>query len=164
LLRHQPHIVHFSGHGSGSGATSSSTTGRNVTLVDSSGNTSQINSGAIILEDNNGNSHPVSTKALSNLFALLKDNIRCVVLNACYSEDQAQAIAEHIDVVVGMSTAIGDEAAIVFATAFYQALGYGRSIKTAFDLGVTQLLVMNIPEEKTPRLIANKVDPGQITL
>jgi hypothetical protein len=63
-----------------------------------------------------------------------------------------------------MSTAIGDEAAIVFATAFYQALGYGRSIKTAFDLGVTQLLVMNIPEEKTPRLIANKVDPGQITL
>ncbi len=67
LLRHKPDIVHFSGHGS--------------------------NSSEIILEDNWGGSHKVSEQALSQLFAVLKDNIRCVVLNACYSAQQAQAIA-----------------------------------------------------------------------
>ena len=57
---------------------------------------------------------------------MLRDNIRCVVLNACYSEAQAQAIAEAIDCVVGMTSAVGDDAAIEFATAFYRALGYGE--------------------------------------
>lgn len=50
----------------------------------------------IILENNNGISHPVSAKTLSGLFAVLKDNIRYVVLNACYSQGQAEAIAELI--------------------------------------------------------------------
>jgi hypothetical protein len=108
LLRHQPDIVHFSGHG---------------------GSSSEI-----VLEDEYGNSHPVSVRALSQLFSILKDNIRCVVLNACYSEDQGKAIAEHIDCVVGMSNAIGDTTAIAFASAFYQALGFGRDVQTAFDL------------------------------
>jgi len=93
LLRHKPDIVYFSGHGS---ATSE-----------------------IILEDGNGNSHPVSSRALGQLFSVLKDNIRCVVLNACYTEQQAQIIAKHIDCVIGMSKVIGDQAAIKFATAFY---------------------------------------------
>ena len=52
-----------------------------------------------------------------------------MVLNACYSETQARAIAEHIDAVVGMTTAVGDQAAINFAAAFYQALGFGRTVK-----------------------------------
>ncbi len=84
LLRYKPDIVHFSGHGSASTE--------------------------IILEDNYGNSQSVSSRALSQLFDVLKDNIRCVVLNACYSEQQAKAIAEHIDCVIGMSKAIGDKA------------------------------------------------------
>lgn len=56
LLRYTPHIVHFSGHGSP---------------------TSEI-----ILADNVGNSQPVSPEALRSLFSTLRDNIRCVVLNA----------------------------------------------------------------------------------
>ncbi len=109
LLRHRPNIVHFSGHGN--------------------------EANEIILEDNSGNSKPVSVRALSRLFSVLKDNIRCVVLNACYSEQQALAIAENIDCVIGMSKAIGDSAAINFATSFYQALGFGKNVKAAFDLG-----------------------------
>ena len=96
LLRHQPHIVHFSGHGS--------------------------SLGEIFLEDDAGLSQPVSPRALSTTFGLLKDNIRCVVLNACFSRIQAEAIAQHIECVVGMSQAIGDRAAISFAAAFYQAV------------------------------------------
>jgi hypothetical protein len=137
LLRHQPDIVHFSGHGS---AVSE-----------------------ILLEDNNGNSRPVSPRALSQLFSILKDNIRCVILNACYSESQAQAIAKHIDCVIGMSNAIGDEAAISFAAAFYQALGYGRSVQAAFDLGCVQIDLENLDEQDTPKLLAFKNTPESIT-
>src|SRR4029078_8875727 len=73
LLRHQPEIVHFSGHGS--------------------------EASEIILQDDADLSHPVSAQALSDLFSVFKDSTRCVVLNACYSEPQAKAIAEHIQCV-----------------------------------------------------------------
>jgi hypothetical protein len=136
LLRHRPDILHFSGHGS--------------------------STNSIILENNQGLSQPVSTNALGKLFMVLRDNIKCVVLNACYSEDQALAIADNIDCVIGMSKAIGDTAAIMFATAFYSALGYGRDVKTAFDLGCIQIDLDNLKEEDTPKLIAKRVDPQKI--
>jgi hypothetical protein len=136
FLRHRPDIVHFSGHGSAASE--------------------------IILATEAGGSHPVSSRALSALFSVLKDNIRCVVLNACYSEPQAQAIAQHIDAVVGMTNQIGDEAAINFAAAFYQALGFGRSVQTAFDLGRLQLDLANLGEQDTPKLLAANRDPAQI--
>ncbi|MCP4358682.1 MAG: SUMF1/EgtB/PvdO family nonheme iron enzyme [Chloroflexi bacterium] len=128
FLRHQPHIVHFSGHGS--------------------------SASEIMLEDEQGRSAAVSKDALAQLFSILKDNIRCVVLNACYSEPQAQAISEHIDCVVGMSQAIGDKAAIKFSAAFYQALGYGRDVETAFELGCLQINLARLNEQDTPQLLS----------
>jgi hypothetical protein len=136
LLRHKPAIVHFSGHGS--------------------------TASEVILEDNMGGSHKVPEQALSQLFAVLKENIRCVVLNACYSEKQAQAIAQHIDCVVGMSKAIGDEAAIRFAMAFYQALGFGKDVKMAFDLGCLEIHLENLKEQDTPKLLALKTNPHTV--
>ena len=138
LLRHKPDVVHFSGHGS---ATSE-----------------------IVLEDNLGNRHPVSVRALSRLFSVLKDNVRCVVLNACYSEPQARAIAEEIDCVVGMSGSIGDSAAISFSAAFYQALGFGRNLKTAFDLGCLQVDLENLDEQDVPKLLALRCSPETVVL
>jgi TolA-binding protein len=138
LLRNKPHIVHFSGHGS--------------------------DSNEIVLEDDAGQSRAVSKTALGDLFKLLKDNITCVVLNACYSHEQAGVIAKHIDCVVGMSDAIGNEAGIQFATAFYQALGYGRNMKEAFELGRNQIDLANLAEEDTPKLVALKGDPSAIRL
>jgi hypothetical protein len=136
LLRHKPDIVHFSGHGS--------------------------RASEIILEDVSGSSRSVPTRALGQLFSVLKDNIKCVVLNACYSEQQAKAIAQSIDCVVGMSKAIGDEAAIGFAAAFYQALGYGRDVRTAFDLGCVQINLEGLNEQDTPKLLANTMNPKTI--
>jgi len=136
LLHHQPDIVHFSGHGS--------------------------EASEIILEDKTGESQTVPTRALEQLFAVLKDNIRCVVLNACYSKKQAQAIAKHIDCVIGMSKAIGDEAAINFAVAFYQALGFGRNVQTAFDLGCVQIDMQSLNEQDTPKLLAINKNPKEI--
>jgi CHAT domain-containing protein len=108
LLRFEPHIVHFSGHGS--------------------------KNSEIVLEDADGASRPVSQQALSNLFKALKDNVRIVVLNSCYSQPQAEALSELIDFAIGTTQAVKDRSAVAFAAAFYRALAYGRSVQTAFDL------------------------------
>ena len=136
LMRHQPDIIHFSGHGS---------------------STSEI-----ILEDNNGNSQAVPARALSGLFSTLKDNIRCVVLNACFSKAQAEAIAKHIDCVVGMSKAIKDLSAISFAASFYQALAYGRSVQDAYELGCNQIYMENLNQEDVPQLLSPNADPQSV--
>ena len=137
LNEHQPQIVHFSGHGSRVGE---------IQLVD---NTS-------------GEPKAVSTKALKALFTTLKDNIQVVLLNACYSRVQAEAIAEVIDCVIGMNDAIGYSVAIIFAASFYRAIGFGRSFQEAFDQGKTALLLEGNFEENTPELLLKTgVDPSK---
>ncbi len=80
------------------------------------------------------------------------------------SEAQARAIAGHIDCVIGMSDTIGDKAAVSFAAAFYQALGFGKDIKTAFDLGSVQINLEGLQEHETPRLLALRRKPQEIVL
>jgi hypothetical protein len=141
LLQHRPYVVHFSGHGS--------------------------QAEQLILKDVDGTSRPLSKEALVDLFDVLKDNIRVVVLNACHSKPQAEAISQVIDCAIGMNNAaIGDNAAIVFAAAFYRALGFGRDVQTAFKLGKNALKLEDIPEEKTPELHyrQNAIDPAKVVL
>ena len=130
LLRHKPHIVHFSGHGN--------------------------SSGQIILENNTGEVKPVLPSALSDLFGILTDNIRCVVLNACFSYTQAEAIVRHIDCVVGMSRAIDDSSAIAFAGGFYRGIGWGRNLQTSFQLGCNEIDLNSLGEANTPQLLAKR--------
>jgi len=80
-----------------------------------------------------------------------------VLLNACYSRVQGEAVSQVIDFVVGMGDAIGDEAARVFAASFYRALAFHRSVQEAFDQARTALLLEGIPEEDIPELL---VKPG----
>lgn len=132
LKRVRPDIVHFSGHGS--------------------------SSSEIILEDEYGNNRPVSKEELKIIFSLLKGNIRCVVLNACYAAPQADAIAEDIDCVVGMLDALHDTAAIGFAREFYRQLADGKDVATAFQLARNQ-----IPNgQGLARLHAFKANPATI--
>ena len=85
--------------------------------------------GGLVFEDDVGNVQLISGDALAGLFELCSDFVKCVVLNACYSEAQANAITRHIDFVIGMKKAIGDQAAIKFAVGFYDALGAGRDFE-----------------------------------
>src|SRR5207245_837713 len=106
--------------------------------------------GEIILQDEREGLYPVSPRALSALFAVHKKSIRCVLFSACYSEQHALAVAQHIDCVIGMSRAISNHVAIQFAGAFYLALGYGASVKEAFtedciQIGFERLSVQNTP-------------------
>jgi len=139
LNEQRPHIVHFSGHGT--------------------------EQGEIILVDNYGIPQPVSPTLLKKLFETLKDNIRVVILNACYSEIQAKAIVESIDCVIGMSGAIEDQASITFAASFYRAIGFGKSIKDAFDQALLSIMFENIDEENVPQLLHKPgLDPSKLYL
>lgn len=134
LLNYKPSIVHFAGHGSTEG---------------------------LMLEDENGQLKLISADALGGLFQLFPQ-VNCVVLNACYSETQAEAIVQYIDYVIGMSHNIGDVAAIRFAIGFYSAIGAGKSIGFAYKMGANAIHLAGIPEHLTPVLrqkqIATSID------
>ncbi len=119
LLKHEPEIVHFCGHGTGPQG--------------------------LVLQDDTRIEKLVSTDALSNLFELCSQWVKCVLLNACYSEVQANAIIQHIDYAIGMNHEIRDDAAIAFATGFYQALGYGQPLAQSYKFGCNaiQLQISN---------------------
>ncbi len=125
LLKYRPQIVHFSGHGAGAAG--------------------------LLLENDLGNAKPVSSDALSLLFSLFP-SVDCVLFNACYSEVQADAIAKHIDHVIGMSDAMGDRAAIEFAVGFYDALGYGHPVPFAYELGLSAIALEGLDDVATPIL------------
>jgi hypothetical protein len=126
ILFSNPQIVHFSGHGS--------------------------EDGGLAFEDETGQVQLVQPEALAGLFELLANDVECVILNACYSEIQASAIAKHIDYVIGMSKEIGDKAAIEFSVGFYDALGAGYSIENAYGFGCNAIKMAGIQESTTPVL------------
>lgn len=139
LNEHRPQIVHFSGHGS--------------------------EAGEIMLTGEGGVSKPISSAAIQALFKTLKDNIRVVMLNVCFSRTQAQAITEVIDCAIGMNAAIGDQAAIIFAASFYRAIGFGRSVQEAYEQGKAALLLEGIPEDTTPEMLLRPgADPSRLFL
>ncbi|MGE5657126.1 MAG: AAA-like domain-containing protein [Actinomycetota bacterium] len=126
MLDFKPEIVHFSGHGAGEDG--------------------------LALEDETGLIKLVNAQALAALFELFRDRVECVVLNACYSEVQALAIARHIPYVIGMKQAVGDNVAREFAIGFYDALAAGESIEFAYRSGCVSISMAGIPEELTPVL------------
>ncbi len=128
----KPHIVHFSGHG--------------------------VGEDGLALEDENGDVKLVQAEALAQLFRLFvapftSPPVECVLMNACYSEVQADAIAAHVPFVIGMNKAVGDKAAREFAVGFYDALGAGREIPIAYEFGKVSISMAGIPENLTPQLV-----------
>ena len=55
-----------------------------------------------------------------------------------------------------MNKPIQDGAAILFAASFYRAIGFGRSVREAFDLGKVALLLEGIAEDQTPEMFVRK--------
>jgi len=140
LLRHQPGIVHFSGHGS--------------------------SKGEILLQDEMGKSAPVGGEVLARLFRLFSGKgLRCVVLNACYSDVQARAIAQHVDCVIGLSGTIRDADALAFAAGFYTGLAGGETVQVAFELGCVQIELLGGTASDRPQLVCRTgINPGTLRL
>ena len=138
MLRYKPDIVHFSGHGSAD---------RRADLR-----------GCL-----RGGQAGERRRRWARCSSVLK-GVRCVVMNACWSDKHAAQIAKSVDCVVGMSRSVSDAAAIGFAAGFYGSLGDGMSVGEAFDLGKVQIMLDGGDEQRTPRLKPRSgVDPASIT-
>lgn len=121
-----PDVIHFSGHGS--------------------------DTDELVLQDENGNPKFVSKEAIVQVMMASSGRIRLVFFNTCFSYTQAQAVVEHVEVAIGMTTSIGDDAARIFAAQFYSAIGFGLSVQQAFEQAKAALMLEGIPEENTPEL------------
>lgn len=125
-----PTIVHFSGHGS--------------------------DSDEIVFQDANGNAKMVSKEAIVQTMMASSSDIRLVFFNTCYSYNQAEAVTQHVEAAIGMNTSIGDEPARVFSSQFYSAIGFGLSVKKAFEQAKALVMMEGLREENTPELFVQE--------
>lgn len=128
LLEFKPQIVHFSGHGTGESG--------------------------IILEYPDGQARLVSADSLSELFNLVS-GVDCILLNACYTEVQANELSKHVRYVIGKSDPFEDKAAIAFSAAFYEAVFSDAPYEIAFGFGC-HALTSDFPQEAVPLLGVNE--------
>jgi nucleoside phosphorylase len=126
LLELQPAVVHVSGHGDAQG---------------------------LLLEDEHGRPRLVTAAALTRMIKAV-GTVRVVVLAACFSDMQAEALREVVDCTIGMTGAITDDAARAFAVGFYRALGYRRSIGNAYEHAVAALEGVGLTAQAVPRCLA----------
>jgi hypothetical protein len=139
INEHKPRIIHFSGHGS--------------------------NQDEIIFQDANGQSKVVAKEAIVQTMAVASSDIQLVFFNTCYSHNQAEAVVKHVSGAIGMKSSIGDNAARVFAAQFYSAIGFGLSVKRAFEQAKAALMLEGILEQDTPELfVADGLDSDQLIL
>lgn len=122
-------------------------------------------SAGLMFQDEQGRPHTVSERALVLMVGAAARNARLVVLNACYSASQAEALRARIDCVVGMEGPICDDAARAFAMRFYGALGSRRSIGNAFAQGVAALAAKQPHSEQLPRCVTRDgLDADRVVL
>lgn len=122
IIRFRPQIIHFSGHGT--------------------------KSGELVFQDQYGGNQIANINAIKNIFGILHKGIRYVVLNSCFSENQAQLISQYVDCVIGIANEIYDQAAIGFATNFYFGLGSGLNVNDAYELGKNYVKLLNIVDNQ----------------
>lgn len=113
LNEEAPSVLHFSGHGFGDHG--------------------------LCFQAKDGSALQVGADGLAQVIRAVGASVMVVVLNACYSEVQAQALVAQVPCVVGMPDAIGDAAAITYAASFYRALAFGKSVANAHEQGLAAL-------------------------
>jgi WD40 repeat protein len=174
LNEHRPQVVHFSLHGSADeilleaadgpnepsdlpGAATRSASERDIVKVDGEKSDGTLEP---------GRPQPVRRSALVDVLRSCNEgNLRLVVLNACDTRPQAEALTDVVGCVVSMNRDITDRAAIKFAASFYGALAFGRSVQRAFDQGVARLSAEGLDEAGTPELLVRAgIDASRLVL
>lgn len=154
LRRLKPTVVHFSGHGEpvAGGDRQDLSLRRDVgTIAD--GNQRH----GLYFQGPDGRPVLVSPDALGRTFRAAGASVRLVVLNACYTASQAEALVGHVDCVLGMTGSIEDAAARSFAIGFYGGLGERESIATAYQQGCAAIGLDGLHDAERPQL---RVRPG----
>lgn len=109
LLKHNPDILHISGH-------SRETEG-------------------LVLENELGRVAKVQCAQLKNVVLSAGPNLQLVFFDFCHSADCANETSTQVDFVLGIEGKIPVKSSLVFAPAFYAALASGNSIQAAVDYG-----------------------------
>jgi WD40 repeat protein len=113
ILRQQPHVLHFVGHG-----------GRD---------------GSLTLEGDDGRPVPLSGEQLVALLGSCS-HLRCVVMNACFTARSAQVISAALGVpCVGSTREVKHADALDFAAGFYDAVAAGQDWERAFEIGTASV-------------------------
>lgn len=121
-----PDIIHFSGHGA--------------------------DTGELVLENTDGSAKLVTKEAITQTIMASSDKIHLIFFNACFSYEQACEVVSHVDAAIGMTDSIGDKAACTFAAQFYSSLGFGLSVKKAFEQAKGVMMLESPTEANTPML------------
>ncbi|TMQ19355.1 MAG: CHAT domain-containing protein [Deltaproteobacteria bacterium] len=163
LRKLRPTIVHFSGHGGSESGIPRAGVRRDVGDVPGSSE-SQLRHG-LFFQGPDGRPQLVSTEALEATFGAAGASVKLVVLSACYSEPQAEALLAHVDCVVGMGGSILDDAARNFAIGFYGGLGERESVAAAFLQGRAAISLEGLRDSDRPELkVRIGVDPKLLVL
>ena len=115
-----PNIVHFSGHGTEEG---------------------------IEISTNDNQAQLLKNETLrKRIFSPVKDSVKLVLLNSCYSVEQARGISSLGIYVIGNQLSVGSDEAVAFAVGIYIGLSEGRSVEDAFN-GAMAILETNFPND-----------------
>jgi hypothetical protein len=165
LRKLKPTVVHFSGHGGRGEPGERARTPLRRDIVGESDAVDGDYEHGLFFQGPDGRPQLVTSAALKETFGAAGASVRLVVLNACYSEVQAEALSPHVDCVVGMSGAIRDDAARSYAIGFYGGLGERESIAAAHQQGCAAISLEGLDDADRPRLKTRSgVDATQIIL
>jgi CHAT domain/Effector-associated domain 11 len=169
LIRDKPDIIHFSGHGTDQGlghASDGSLEGdrliHDAARKKQKAEEAERLKGIVMYDESMRRPQLVSTVALDDLFSLVTEEdlgiqVKAVLLNACFSENQAIAIGKYVEYVIGTSDAVPDEAAIQFAAGFYFGMTQTMGIERAFRTGRTRALMTGLNDKNLFVLYKNGV-------
>ena len=96
----------------------------------------------LILESVSTKNKPLnSEKLIADFFHLYSESIDCIILNGCYSEEQAREIAQHVKCVIGINRNLKHKKIIEFLSEFYYQLNLDNTItiQTSYHISRNRL-------------------------
>ena len=130
LNQTRPNILHISGHG----------------------NDDQT----LVLEDEEGNSAPISIPQLGDLLGdNYGDDLDCVIMAACYSLNEIESFSPQIGHTIGMSRQVLNTDAMEFTQTFYNTLFSGRTINESYQIAVDGINLGLVEDSDVFRIISN---------
>jgi hypothetical protein len=162
----KPTVVHFAGHGGqNAGEQRPGQVPRRDIASELHIHDGEQQQHGLFFQGLDGRAQFVSTQALEDTFGAAGSSVKLVVLNACYSEVQAEALLTHVDCIVGMGGSLLDDAARSFAIGFYGGLGARASVEAAYKQGRAAIRLEGLRDADRPKLkVRAGVDATKLVL
>ncbi|ROR90936.1 CHAT domain-containing protein [Nocardioides aurantiacus] len=141
LTSFQPHVVHFSGHAN-----------EDVLVFDDGS-----------LEGGQGRAIPIDL--FMRAVTAPDHQPSLVVLNACESATNLEALLSGVPIAIGMAASVGDPDAITFATRFYRSIADGQTIESALAVARVDMEMNGLADHDLPTLVtAPGIDAATVRL